>query len=265
MRTHTFYKYQGTGNDFVMIDNRLSLFDTNNSSLIAHLCNRRFGVGADGLILLESDPNYDFKMVYFNADGQQSSMCGNGGRCIVAFANFLGIIQGDAHFSAIDGPHLAVYDNGYVELKMQDVLNVSSKEDYFVLDTGSPHYVSLKSNLDSLDMASEGAFVRYSEPFKSSGVNVNFAKKINMDTFAIRTYERGVEAETLSCGTGSTAVAITMFHSGQSTSKVMNLKTQGGNLVVRFEPTSSSSSSSSYSNVWLCGAAVQVFKGTLEW
>lgn len=264
MRTHTFYKYQGTGNDFVMIDNRLSVFDTNNSSLIAHLCNRRFGVGADGLILLESDPNYDFKMVYFNADGQQSSMCGNGGRCIVAFANFLGIIQGDAHFSAIDGPHLAVYDNGYVELKMQDVLTVSSKEDYFVLDTGSPHYVSLKSNLDSLDMASEGAFVRYSEPFKSSGVNVNFAKKINMDTFAIRTYERGVEAETLSCGTGSTAVAIAMFHSGQSTSKVMNLKTQGGNLVVRFEPPSSSSSSS-YSNVWLCGAAVQVFKGTLEW
>ena len=163
-------------------------------------------------------------------------------------------------FQRLMGHILAVYDNGYVELKMQDVLTVSSKEDYFVLDTGSPHYVSLKSNLDSLDMASEGAFVRYSEPFKSSGVNVNFAKKMNMDTFAIRTYERGVEAETLSCGTGSTAVAIAMFHSGQSTSKVMNLKTQGGNLVVRFEPLSSS-----YSNVWLCGAAVQVFKGTLEW
>tara|TARA_B110000003_G_scaffold16347_1_gene16200 strand:- start:1014 stop:1796 length:783 start_codon:yes stop_codon:yes gene_type:complete len=260
MSNLTFFKYQGTGNDFIVIDNRLSSFDTNNSSLITHLCNRRVGVGADGLILLESDPKYDFKMVYFNADGQQSSMCGNGGRCIVAFANFLGIVQRDAHFSAIDGPHLAVYDNGYVELKMQDVLNVSSKDDYFIIDTGSPHYVSLKSNLDSLDMASEGALVRYSKPFKSSGINVNFAKKINMNTFAVRTYERGVEAETLSCGTGSTAVALAMYHSGQSSSEVINIKTQGGDLIIKFK-----SSSLAYSNVWLCGPAAQVFEGTLQW
>lgn len=260
MRTQTFYKYQGTGNDFVMLDNRLSEFDTNNSSLIAHLCNRRFGVGADGLILLESDPIYDFKMVYFNSDGEQSSMCGNGGRCIVAFANFLGIINSETQFLAIDGPHLAVYKDEHVELKMQDVSNIFSKDDYFILDTGSPHYVCLKTNLDLLDMTSEGALVRYSEPFESSGINVNFAKKINFDTFAVRTYERGVEAETLSCGTGSTAVAIAMFHSGQLTSKVVNIKTQGGDLVVRFDPLSSS-----YSNVWLCGAVKQVFKGTLEW
>jgi len=258
--TQTFYKYQGTGNDFVMIDNRLSVFDTHNSSLIAHLCDRRVGVGADGLIVLESDSNYDFKMVYFNADGNESTMCGNGGRCIVAFANFLGIIKSDTHFLAIDGPHLAVFNNGYVELKMQDVLSVSSKEDYFILDTGSPHYVSITSNLETLDMASEGALVRYSKPFSSSGVNVNFAKKINKDTFAIRTYERGVEAETLSCGTGATAVAIAMFHSGQSISKVINLKTLGGELIVRFEPQPSS-----YTNVWLCGPAVPVFKGTFEW
>jgi diaminopimelate epimerase len=258
--TQTFCKYQGTGNDFVMIDNRLDVFDTNNSSLISHLCDRRIGVGADGLIVLESVSNYDFKMVYFNADGNESTMCGNGGRCIVAFANFLGIIKNKAHFLAIDGPHLAVFNDGYVELKMQDVLGISSNKDHFVIDTGSPHYVSVKSNLDSLDVASEGALVRYSKAFKDSGINVNFAKKINNDTFALRTYERGVEAETLSCGTGATAVAIAMFHSGQSISKVINLKTLGGELIVRFEPQSSS-----YSNVWLCGPAVPVFKGTFEW
>ena len=179
MSNHSFFKYQGTGNDFILIDNRLSSFDKNNSSLIARLCKRRTGVGADGLILLESHSKYDFKMVYFNADGQQSSMCGNGGRCIVAFAYFLGIVQTKAHFLAIDGPHLAIYDNGYIELKMQDVLSISSKEDYFVLDTGSPHYVSLKSNLDSMDMELEGSLVRYSDTFRSSGINVNFVNKIN--------------------------------------------------------------------------------------
>lgn len=260
MYNHSFFKYQGTGNDFILIDNRLSSFDKNNSSLIARLCERRTGVGADGLILLESHSKYDFKMVYFNADGRQSSMCGNGGRCIVAFAYFLGIVQRKAHFLAIDGPHLAIYDNGYIELKMQDVLSISSKEDYFVLDTGSPHYISLKSNLDSLDMELEGSLVRYSDTFRSSGINVNFVKKINMDTFAVRTYERGVEAETLSCGTGSTAVALAMFHSGQSSSEFINIKTQGGDLVVKFK-----SSNSAYSNIWLCGPALQIFKGTVQW
>lgn len=257
---HTLYKYQGTGNDFVMIDNRLSLFDTKDSALIAHLCNRRMGVGADGLILLESHPNYDFKMLYFNADGHESTMCGNGGRCIVAFANFLGLIKRDAHFLAIDGPHLAVYDKGYVELKMQDVSAVSTKEDYFTLNTGSPHYVALKSNLETIDMASEGAAVRQSALFKARGINVNFAKKISDDTFAMRTYERGVEAETLSCGTGATAVALAMFHSSQSVSKVIKLKTLGGDLEVRFEPHSAS-----YADIWLCGPAVQVFKAALVW
>tara|TARA_B110000459_G_scaffold189187_2_gene223062 strand:- start:2763 stop:3542 length:780 start_codon:yes stop_codon:yes gene_type:complete len=257
--TQTFYKYQGTGNDFVMIDNRLSVFDTKNSSLIAHLCDRRIGVGADGLIVLESDFNYDFRMVYFNADGNESTMCGNGGRCIVAFANFLGIIKKNTHFLAIDGPHLAAFNDEFVELKMQDVSSVYSNEDHFILDTGSPHFVSIKSNLEELDMTSEGALVRNSKPFKSTGINVNFAKKINNNTFAIRTYERGVEAETLSCGTGATAVAIAMFHSGQSTSNVINLKTLGGELIIRFE-----AKSSSYSKVWLCGPALQVFKGTLE-
>ena len=240
--THTFYKYQGTGNDFVMIDSR------------------RTGVGADGLILLETESDYDFKMVYFNADGNESTMCGNGGRCIVAFADFLGIINRDTRFLAIDGPHLAIIDSEHIELKMQDVSTISSNENYHLLDTGSPHYVALKSDLETIDMNIEGAKIRYSEPFNSNGVNVNFAEKINEDTFAIRTYERGVEAETLSCGTGATAVAIAMFHSKQTTSNAINLQTQGGVLKVQFEPHHSS-----FTEVWLCGPAKQVFKAELEW
>ena len=204
---HLFYKYQGTGNDFVMIDNRLGGFEKKNTDLIAHLCNRRTGVGADGLILLETDPDYDFRMVYFNADGNESTMCGNGGRCIVAFANFLGIIEESTEFIAIDGPHLARIDEAYVELKMQEVSTVTSNELYHILDTGSPHYVALQSGLQAIDMNVEGSKIRHSAPFDISGVNVNFAEKINEDTFAIRTYERGVEGETLSCGTGATAVA----------------------------------------------------------
>ena len=255
-----FYKYQGTGNDFVMIDNRMGVFDKSNSHLIAHYCNRRTGVGADGLILLESEPRYDFKMVYFNADGNESTMCGNGGRCIVAFAKFLGIIESNTTFLAIDGPHLAHINEGYVELKMQDVSSISSNENYYILDTGSPHYVALKSGLDAIDMNSEGAKIRHSAPFDASGVNVNFAEKIDDTTFAIRTYERGVEAETLSCGTGATAVAIAMFHSNQTPSKSITLETQGGILEVRFEPLKSS-----YSDVWLCGPTKQVFKAELEW
>ena len=257
---HLFYKYQGTGNDFVMIDNRLGRFDKNNTDLIAHLCNRRTGVGADGLILLESDSSYDFKMVYFNADGNESTMCGNGGRCIVAFANFLGIIEKDTEFIAIDGPHLAQIKEAYVELKMQEVSTITSSKNYHLLDTGSPHYVALQSGLQVIDMNAEGSKIRYSAPFDASGVNVNFAEKINEHTFAIRTYERGVEGETLSCGTGATAVAIAMYHSNQTSSKSITLETQGGNLQVRFEPLVSS-----YSDVWLCGPTKQVFKGELEW
>jgi diaminopimelate epimerase len=255
-----FYKYQGTGNDFVMIDNRTDVFDKHNKGMISHLCNRRTGVGADGLILLESDSGYDFRMVYFNADGNESTMCGNGGRCIVAFANFLGIIEKHTEFIAIDGPHLAQIDADFVELKMQDVSAISTNDSHYILDTGSPHYVALRPGLDTIDMNLEGSKIRHAPPFDSSGINVNFAEKINENTFSIRTYERGVEGETLSCGTGATAVAIAMHHSKQTQSKSIALETQGGVLQVRFEPLSLS-----YSDVWLCGPTKQVFKGDLEW
>ncbi|MDB9874498.1 hypothetical protein OAC97_04500 [Flavobacteriaceae bacterium] len=143
---------------------------------------------------------------------------------------------------------------------MQEVSTVTSNEHYHILDTGSPHYVALQSGLQAIDMNAEGAKIRHSAPFDESGVNVNFAEKINEDTFAIRTYERGVEGETLSCGTGATAVAIAMYHSNQTSSKSITLEARGGNLQVLFEPLSSS-----YSDVWLCGPTEQVFKGELEW
>ena len=149
---YTFYKYQGTGNDFVMIDNRQNIFDKNDTKLIAHLCDRRFGIGADGLILLENDEETDFKMVYFNADGHQSSMCGNGGRCITHFANYLGIINSEATFMAIDGLHRTKIVENDIHLQMQDVLSIEKKEDYVFLNTGSPHHIEFCQNVNQLNV-----------------------------------------------------------------------------------------------------------------
>lgn len=254
-----FYKYQGTGNDFVVIDNRRQIFNKNNTKRIAQICDRRFGVGADGLILLEKDPFLDFKMVYFNSDGNESSMCGNGGRCITAFANFLGIIDSEASFTAIDGRHDAKIKEETVYLKMQDVESVDSFETHLFLDTGSPHHVQMSPNLKNLDVKLFGAKIRYGSPYGENGSNVNFVEAVSDDIFGVRTYERGVEDETLSCGTGVTAVALAMHHSGKSRSNSICLQTQGGELMVEFEPTNGG-----YKDIWLIGPAVQVFKGYLK-
>ncbi len=257
--TLTFYKYQATGNDFVMIDNRSQTFDKNNTKLVAALCDRRFGIGADGLILLENNSDYDFEMVYFNADGNQSSMCGNGGRSIVAFAKQLGIIEKTTTFLAIDGPHEARLDTAGVHLKMQSVSKIYSTSDHVTLDTGSPHYVAFKSEIDALDMKQEGAQIRYSSPFKQEGINVNFVAERAQNTFAVRTYERGVEDETLSCGTGATAAAIAMHFMKKTNAEHITLKTKGGTLLVSFQY-----SEGLYSNVWLSGAANLVFQGVFS-
>ncbi len=254
----TFYKYQGTGNDFVMIDNRQQIFDKNDTKRIALLCDRRFGIGADGLILLESHPSVDFKMVYFNADGNESSMCGNGGRCIVAFAKHLGMITDKAIFEAIDGLHEAHIENAIVSLKMQDVTTVENHNTHVFLNTGSPHHVQLETHLKTFDIKTEGSKIRYGKPYYDEGSNVNFVDQINDDTFAVRTYERGVEDETLSCGTGVTAVALAMHSLGKTKSNKVHLETQGGVLDVRFEL-----SDSGYTNIWLIGPATQVFKGVI--
>lgn len=258
--THTFYKYQGTGNDFVFIDNRQDKFNKNDTKLIAYLCDRRLGVGADGLILLENDEATDFKMVYFNADGNESSMCGNGGRCLVAFANFLKIINNEATFVAIDGLHHATIEGDYVKLQMQDVTTIDKNEGHVFLNTGSPHHVQFVENIKDFEVKSEGAKIRYGVPYNEAGTNVNFVEKINPETFSVRTYERGVEDETLSCGTGVTAVALAMHSLGATQADEVTLNTLGGELKVAFEATDNG-----YENIWLQGPAKQVFKGEIEW
>jgi len=255
----TFFKYQGTGNDFVMIDNRQLVFDKKDTKRIAFLCDRRFGIGADGLILLEHHDNYDFKMVYFNADGNESSMCGNGGRCITAFAKHLGIISNEATFEAIDGLHQAKIENGLVSVQMKDVKKIEQHENHVFLDTGSPHHVEMTKMLEDLDVKAKGSSIRYGEPYKEIGSNVNFVYKNSNNNFSVRTYERGVEDETLSCGTGVTAVALAMHYLGETEKNLIALKTQGGNLQVSFEKDAHG-----YKNIWLIGPANLVFKGIVE-
>jgi diaminopimelate epimerase len=254
-----FYKYQGTGNDFVMIDNRSKTFPKENTELVAHLCNRRFGIGADGLILLETDTETDFRMVYYNSDGNLSSMCGNGGRCLVAFAKKLNLIQTETTFVATDGLHYAtVADDGIVSLQMIDVAAIKNTSEYSYLNTGSPHHVQLVDNLEQFNVKENGAAIRYGNLYGKEGSNINFVKKINENTFSLRTYERGVEDETLACGTGATAVAIAMNAIGQTNLNVINLNVEGGKLTVSFEK-----GNGKYTNVFLKGPAEFVFKGTI--
>lgn len=253
-----FFKYQGTGNDFVVIDNRQGLFPKNDTKLIAKLCDRRFGVGADGFILLENDATSDFKMVYFNADGGESSMCGNGGRCLVAFANYLGIIGKETTFNAIDGLHYATIENDMVNLKMVNVDEIREKSLYSFLDTGSPHHVQLVEKLSDLNVQTEGAKLRYGL-YGKSGSNINFVKQSDKNSFDVRTYERGVESETLSCGTGVTAVAIAMHKQGKTGSNNIKVNTQGGVLTISF-----AQQNGSYTDIFLKGSAKQVYKGEIE-
>jgi diaminopimelate epimerase len=254
-----FYKYQGTGNDFVMIDNRSLRFSKENIKLIKNLCDRKFGIGADGLILLENDENADFKMVYFNSDGNQSSMCGNGGRCIVAFAKKLNIIKNETTFIAIDGLHFANIDQeNTVSLQMKNVEQVKISDDYVFLNTGSPHHVEIVEELQSLNVKNRGAQIRYSDLYGKIGSNVNFVKQIANDEFSIRTYERGVEDETLSCGTGATAVAIAMNATGKTSSNNIQINVEGGKLEVTFEKENEI-----YKNVLLKGKAEFVYEGAI--
>lgn len=254
-----FYKYQGTGNDFVMIDNRQNIFDKQNTEKIAFLCDRRFGIGADGLILLENHETLNFKMVYYNSDGNESTMCGNGGRCITAFAKYLGIIDKETVFQAIDGLHHASIEGEIVKLQMHDVDDVQTFKSHVFLNTGSPHHVQMESNLKELDIKTLGSKIRYGEPYNEAGSNVNFVNKISEDKFAVRTYERGVEDETLSCGTGVTAVALAMHHIGKTEKNIVTLQTPGGNLKVSFDKQNDY-----YKNIWLIGPAIQVYKGEIE-
>ncbi len=255
-----FYKYQGAGNDFVMIDNRTGNFK-NDTKLINWLCDRRFGIGGDGLILLEESSQVEahFKMTYFNADGRQSTMCGNGGRCIVAFAQFLGIIKDECIFEAIDGLHEAsIEGDDIVNLKMIDVDDVTQSSQDCFLDTGSPHHIKFVDNLEAINIQVEGAALRYSDRYKTfGGANINFVEVRNSD-LNIRTYERGVEAETLACGTGITAAALAAALKFNLESPI-HVKAIGGDLSVNFRRKASK-----FKDVWLNGPAQQVFKGVID-
>lgn len=251
-----FYKYQGTGNDFVMIDNRDLQFPKD-KKIIAKLCDRRFGIGADGLILLENDEKYDFKMVYYNSDGGESTMCGNGGRCLVAFAFFLDIFENKCTFIAIDGEHEAEIRNGIVKLKMIDVESIQNDGNDSVLNTGSPHYVKHVQDIADFNVFAEGSSIRNSENYREKGINVNFVENISDDEIFVRTYERGVEDETFSCGTGVTASALTFLQKNNLTS--IKVKTLGGDLKVYAEKHGNS-----FREIWLEGPAKQVFKGKVD-
>ncbi|GAB4037117.1 diaminopimelate epimerase [Spirosoma gilvum] len=255
--TFDFYKYQGTGNDFVMIDDRNQTFPATDQALVERICHRRFGVGADGLILLQNDPEYDFRMVYFNADGAEGSMCGNGGRCIVRFANDLGVFEKETRFLAVDGEHRAVSEEE-ISLKMSNVSGIEDRGGLTFLNTGSPHVVRFVDDLESLDVVAEGRAIRYDSRFQPGGTNVNFAQVIDGNTLFVRTYERGVEDETYSCGTGVTAVALVAHQQLGMTSPV-SIRTLGGNLRVSFNPKGSMQ----FENIYLIGPAKRVFTGII--
>jgi diaminopimelate epimerase len=256
----TFYKYQGTGNDFIILDNRNNEVGQLSQQQINDLCDRKFGIGADGLMLLCTKEDYDFEMIYYNADGNPSSMCGNGGRCLVKFAYDLGIHKSLYKFLAIDGEHEAEIDTkGIVRLKMQDVSEVEEHNSHSILNTGSPHFVKFATHVKDIDVVESGRDIRYSKAFEQKGINVNFVEKLNESTIYVRTYERGVEDETLSCGTGVTAAALVSAHNDNGFNDVA-IKTPGGNLHVEFEKMSETH----FSNIWLCGPATFVFKGQID-
>ena len=297
-----FYKYEGTGNDFIIIDNRDLMLKKDDTELIRSLCNRKFGIGADGLILLQNHPVLDFEMLYFNSDGNEGTMCGNGGRCIVAFAKKIDLIPEHTKFQAIDGVHEAEideFDNTIIKLKMKDVQNIEEGDEHYFLDTGSPNYVSFVEDVNKIDVYSEGRKIRFNKKFGAKGTNVNFVTSPS-PTFAkasvgrpnpfpkgrgairegeqtahsfspstdgmaveglfVRTYERGVENETLSCGTGVVASAICASLKSSSSTYIYEITTKGGKLKVKFDKKQGNI----FKNIWLEGSAMFVFEGKIE-
>jgi diaminopimelate epimerase len=267
MRIIEFSKYQGTGNDFVIVDNR----DAGDpapwdAGLVARICDRRFGVGADGLMLLQERKGYDFEMVYFNADGRESTWCGNGGRCIARHAHRLGIAGEACRFLATDGPHIARIDadNDWVDLQMNAVGRVERWAERWLVDTGSPHCVEFRPSVETVDVVEAGRAIRYGPRFQEKGINVNFVEELTGKKLFVATYERGVEDETLSCGTGVTAAAIAWAHrqgEGAQTEKTIPILTKGGQLTVRLTQMADGA----FRDVWLGGPAQLVFTGRFHW
>ena len=256
----SFYKYQGTGNDFILVDNRKNEISLSREQ-INKLCDRRFGIGADGLMLLNEKSGYDFEMKYYNSDGNEGSMCGNGARCMIKFVYHLGIHRELYKFLAVDGAHEAEIDtDGIVSLKMKDVRTIKKFHGDFIVDTGSPHYIKLVPHVMDIDVFKKGYEIRHSKEFEDEGINVNFVEQTDeVDKILVRTYERGVEDETLSCGTGVTAAALVCYHNENGFNEV-EVKTSGGDLTVEFDRVDDDR----FENIWLCGPAERSFEGTVE-
>ncbi len=252
-----FYKYQGAGNDFVMIDNRTNIH-LNKTEIVKQLCERRFGIGSDGLIFIENHAELDFVMDFYNPDGSQS-FCGNGSRCAVAFAKDIGVItSNETKFLAIDGVHKAEINRDHYKVSMKSVDGISSKGEDFFIDTGSPHYISYLKEGDERDIVEYGRKIRYSEAYSPEGTNVNLVKVLNDEKIDIRTYERGVEAETFACGTGATACALSYAAIQGYDSGTIGVKVKGGDLKVYFKK-----SGEGYNDIWLEGPAKMVFQGEI--
>ncbi|MFT3827789.1 MAG: diaminopimelate epimerase [Chitinophagaceae bacterium] len=255
-----FFKYQGTGNDFIILDNRQQQYNELTNAQVKFLCDRRFGIGADGLMLLNLRDGYDFEMKYYNADGGESTMCGNGGRCLVKFASHRGIVKSQYKFMAVDGEHEAKIDeNGIVSLKMINVPGIKEYHGDFILNTGSPHYIKMVDDVMGYDVFKKGREIRNSNLFAKEGINVNFVQQQGDYEIIVRTYERGVEDETLSCGTGVTAAALVNYHNECGFNEV-TVHTKGGKLSVEYDRTDDDS----FSNVWLCGPAEKVYEGSIN-
>jgi diaminopimelate epimerase len=254
--TITFLKYQGTGNDFIMLDNTSGQHDNLSIEEIQKMCDRKFGIGADGLIRIDQHAQVDFQMTYYNADGTQS-FCGNGARCAVAFAGFLGLLKSaQTEFIAIDGKHQAWLCQEEVKLKMADVLPIKVLDAAFELHTGSPHYVILDDNHQSDHVMAMGREIRYSPSYKTQGINVNLLS-VGQNSIRVATYERGVENETLSCGTGVTAAALVVAQLQKIPQGSLDIQTKGGQLKVQWQQRADGS----YTEVYLIGPAISVYKG----
>ena len=257
-----FHKYHGTGNDFILVDNRTGAYQPGEQT-IARLCDRHFGIGADGLILLNDSPGYDFGMSYYNSDGRESTMCGNGGRCIIAFADFLSLTKIESRFMAVDGAHEGVVLSKkenlyYVRIRMSDVVSFGEWNGKITVNTGSPHLLCDAEDIHQIDIREDARPLRYDEDFMPDGINVNFVQDCG-DHLSIRSYERGVEDETLSCGTGVTAAAL--YHARQKNLKEGRIAvlTMGGILHVNFKATMTG-----FTDIWLEGPAQRVFEGVID-
>lgn len=257
--TIRFSKYQGAGNDFIMLDNRNGKYDSLTVDQIQWLCDRKFGIGGDGLIKINSHPSLDFEADYYNADGSKS-FCGNGGRCAVAFCNDLGMNVSETTFSGYDGAHKATLSGKEIQLEMINVHEVNTINEDFEIYTGSPHYIHFSKQIEGFDIYTYGRTIRYSDFYRTNGINVNVIEELADNELFVRTYERGVENETLACGTGVTACALAYAYKKNKTGNVLvNVKVMGGKLGVRFHYDGTK-----FTHVWLIGPGTFVYDGKIN-